>query len=518
MNRKSTIMWRLAVLGLIASLVPLGIYALDKHGQVDTERMLDVSVSIRTMSHVTVDKFGDSVWEIGNGSGFLVASGNCEVWTNHHVIEDAALIEVYPRGWSRTAGISARIVNATPRSDVAILELEHCSDLPVAILGNSDLVRPGDATFAVGNPLGRNPDSISRGIISHTQRYRDSSIPYLQTDAAINPGNSGGALFDHDGRVIGISTAIDTTRYGTNVGIGFAVPINQVMRDVADLRRGPPSWGDAGLSNIVTTLTPDEAEVFEVPGGMGALVVTRQPEQGPSEGKLRVHDVIYRINDTPIKNTEQAVRMIGQQRVGDTISLDLIREGDRRSVEIVLGEGWKADSVPAPDDYEGYLGMTLEMWDTADGDRGQFKQPVITRVHSLGPAHRARISSSQKSILINGPFVVPYLLDVKTVTGVAYQGKFHRVASVDEVEQFAEQAYRDGNPLLLEIELWARANPRDAKTALELEDTAFFKLMPGRAIADVPDPYVRKVLGRGTTRPPFEFVKQAAGFNDTRKL
>jgi len=92
MNRKSTIMWRLAVLGLIASLVPLGIYALDKHGQVDTERMLDVSVSIRTMSHVTVDKFGDSVWEIGNGSGFLVASGNCEVWTNHHVIEGAALI------------------------------------------------------------------------------------------------------------------------------------------------------------------------------------------------------------------------------------------------------------------------------------------------------------------------------------------------------------------------------------------------------------------------------------------
>jgi len=518
MNRKSTIMWRLAVLGLIASLVPLGIYALDKHGQVDTERMLDVSVSIRTMSHVTVDKFGDSVWEIGNGSGFLVASGNCEVWTNHHVIEDAALIEVYPRGWSRTAGISARIVNATPRSDVAILELEHCSGLPVAILGNSDLVRPGDETFAVGNPLGRNPDSISRGIISHTQRYRDSSIPYLQTDAAINPGNSGGALFDHDGRVIGINTAIDSTRYGTNVGVGFAVPINQVMRDVAELRRGPPSWGDAGLSGIVATLTPDEAEVFEVPEGMGAMVVTRSPEQGPSAGKLLVHDVIYRVNDTPIRNAEQVVRMIGQQRVGDTIALDLVRDGDRQNVEIVLGEGWKANTVPAPDDYDGYLGMTLEMWDSADDDRGQFKQPVITKVHSLGPAHRARISSSQRSLLINGPFVVPYLLDVKTVTGVAYQGKFHRIADVGELEQFAERAYRDGKPLLLEIELWARANPRDAKTELELEDTAFFKLVPGRAIADVSDPNVRKVLGRGTTRPPFEFVKQAAGFSDSREL
>ena len=188
MNRKSTILWRLAVLGLFASLVPLGFYALDRHDQIDTNRMLDVSVSIRTMSHVTVDTFGDSVWEISNGSGFLVSSRNCEVWTNQHVIENAALIEVYPRGWQSTAGIPARVINATPRSDIAILELDDCTDLPVAKLGNSDLVMPGDETFAVGNPLGRNPDSISRGIISHTQRYREGSTPYLQTDAANKSG------------------------------------------------------------------------------------------------------------------------------------------------------------------------------------------------------------------------------------------------------------------------------------------------------------------------------------------
>ena len=75
---------------------------LEKHDEIDTDRMLDVSVSIRTMSHVTVDTFGDSVWEISNGSGFLVSSRTCEVWTNHHVIDNAALIEVYPRGWQRT--------------------------------------------------------------------------------------------------------------------------------------------------------------------------------------------------------------------------------------------------------------------------------------------------------------------------------------------------------------------------------------------------------------------------------
>jgi serine protease Do len=363
MNRKSTIVWRLAVLGLFASLVPLGIYALDKHDEIDTDRMLDVSVSIRTISHVTVDTFGDSVWEVSNGSGFLVSSRSCEVWTNHHVIDNAALIEVYPRGWQRTAGIPARVINATPRTDIAILQLDDCTNIPVAKLGNSDLVKPGDETFAVGNPLGHNPDSISRGIISHTRRYREGSTPYLQTDAAINPGNSGGALFDRAGNVIGINTAIDTTRYGANLGVGFAVPINLVMQVVGDLREGPPSWGDAGLSAIVSALTPDEAEVFKVPHGGGALVVTSTPTEGPSEGKVLVHDVIYQINNTSVIDADQVTRMIGQHRVGETLVLALIRDGEQQSVEITLGEGWRADAVPQADKYDGYLGMTLEMWE-----------------------------------------------------------------------------------------------------------------------------------------------------------
>ena len=80
---------------------------------VDTEAMLDVSVSIRTISHVSIDSYGDSVWTPTAGSGFLVSSDNCEVWTNHHVIADAALIEVFPRGWNKAHGISAKLVNST---------------------------------------------------------------------------------------------------------------------------------------------------------------------------------------------------------------------------------------------------------------------------------------------------------------------------------------------------------------------------------------------------------------------
>jgi len=511
MNMKSTILWRLAVLGLFVSLVPLGIYTLEKHDRVDTDSMLDVSVSIRTMSHVTVDKFGDSVWEISNGSGFLVAANNCEVWTNHHVIADAALIEVFPRGWDRAQGIPATVINSTPRSDIAILELDDCIGVPAAWLGDSDLVQPGDETFAVGNPLGRNPDSISRGIISHTQRYREGTTPYLQTDAAINPGNSGGALFDRKGHVIGISTAIETTRYGTNLGVGFAVPINLVKQVVAELRQGPPSWGDAGFSDIVSALTADEAEVFDVPGGGGALVVTRTPEEGPSSGQIFVHDVIYSINGSGVTDTEQVVRMIEQHRAGENLELALIRDGEQQTVNIKLGEGWMADAIPEPDKYEGYLGMTLEMWDAEEGDRAKFKRPVITKVHSMGPAHKAHIASSQKSIVINGPYVIPYLLDVKTVTGVAYKGEFHSVSTVDEVEKFASDAFQTGNPLLLEIEFWARSNPRDHKTSLELAGTSFYKLQPQRALADAPQTRFGELGERENSNQPYRFTEARGG-------
>ena len=482
MNRKGTLMWRMAVLGLFASMVPIGLYALDQYNSVDTDKMLNVSVSIRTMSHVTVDKFGDSVWDTGTGSGFLISSENCEVWTNHHVIDEAAVIEVYPRGWNRASGIPARVVNSTPRSDIAILQLDSCDNMPQAVLGDSGLVKPGDETFAVGNPLGRNPDSISRGIISHTERYRIAGIPFLQTDAAINPGNSGGALFNSDGQVIGINSAIDTTRNGTNVGVGYAVPINLAKQVVAELRQGPPSWGDAGFTENISMLTPDEAEVFNVPEGNGALVVTKAPEEGPSAGVLQAHDVIYQINQVGVTDTAEVVRMIGQHNVGETLSLNLIRDGELQTVEITLGEGWKADETPAPDIYDGYLGMTLEMWGEEEDDRGKFKKPVITKVHSLGPAHKAYISSSQKTAYMRGPFMVPFILDVKTVTGVAFQGQYHPVATVEEVQEFAEEAYAARKPLLLEIEYWARSNPTDVKAELELAGTSFFKLSPEPAV------------------------------------
>jgi hypothetical protein len=100
------------------------------------------------------------------------------------------------------------------------------------------------------------------------------------------------------------------------------------------------------------------------------------------------------------------------------------------------------------------------------------------------------------------------------VTGVAYEGKFHAISDVDELETFAARAYREGKPLLLEIELWARANPLNRKDELRHQSTAFFKLKPERAMADISSPELRAVLGRGVSRPPFEITRRLASFND----
>ncbi len=488
MSVKGKILWLTAALGLLFTLVPVAIYSFEGGANVDTEVMLDVSVSIKTISHVRIDKIGDSVWNMGVGSGVLVSSNECEVWTNEHVIAGAAVIEVFPRKWAHASGIPATVVNATPRSDIAVLRMESCEGISEAKLGNSDTVQPGDETYAVGNPLGHNPDSISRGIISHTKRYLTDTTPYLQTDAAINPGNSGGALFNRNGEVIGINTAIASTESGTNVGIGYAIPVNLVKKVSAQLRTGPPSWGHAGIGDLISSLTPDEADVFKVPDGHAAIILTKEPTKGPSVGKLRLHDVIFKIDDIAVTDAAQAVRVLNSYDAGDTATFHLIRAGQVASVDVTLEEGWKADDTVSAEYYDGYLGMTIEMWSDEEGELGQFTHPVITMVHSLGPAHKAQIASSQRTFGYRGPFVIAYQLDVKTITGVVFDGEYHPVETVQALERVTAKAHAAGRPLLLEIEFWVRSNAPGPATALQHATTRFFRLTPAAAMVPLPNP------------------------------
>ena len=452
--------------------------------EVDTEAMRDVSVSIRAISHVSTDSYGDSVWAPSSGSGFLVSSETCEVWTNHHVIDDAAVVEVFPRGWQKSHGIPARVINATPQLDVAILQMESCDNMPVARLGDSDLVTTGDETFVVGNPFGRNPDSVSRGIISHTERYLASPAPYFQTDAAVNPGNSGGALFNHKGVVIGLTTAIANNKSGSNVGIGYALPLNDVVDVVAKLRNGPPSWGDAGIKGVLAALTAEEAAIFNVPNGGAAVSVMRSPETGPSKDLIRARDVIYEVDGKPITNPSHVHRIINAKAPGEEVTFSLIRDGKVANVAVNLTNGWnQAETDHKAEEYKGLLGMKVEMWTEQDGFRGQYSSPVITKIHSMGPAHRGFIVSSQSSVAMRGPIVTPVQLSVRTVTGVVLEGKYQPISDISTLNQVALEAYEANKALLLEIESWGR-NPSELNEPLKHNTTAFYRIVPEPSVEE----------------------------------
>ncbi len=464
---------------LLAILAAISYLGYSEKSPVDTESMLDVSVSIRTISHVSIDNYGDSVWAPGTGSGFLVSSHNCEVWTNQHVIDDAAVIEIFPRGWQKSHGIIATVINSTPHTDIAILQMESCDGMPAAQLGNSNQASVGDETYVVGNPFGRNPDSVSRGIISNTSRYLAGPAAYFQTDAAVNPGNSGGALFNRDGAVIGLTTAIASTSSGSNVGIGYALPINIVLDKVAALRSGPPSWGDAGINDIIAGLTIEEAAIFQVPDGYGAINITRAPEAGPSAGKLMARDVIYKIDNQAVINPAQVKRIIGNRKPNDSVNFSLIRNGESLLVSVTLADGWSDFEKPEDkaQDYTGLLGMKVEMWSSEEGERGQFDTPVITQVYSLGPAHLSFIASSQSTVSMRGRVMIPVQISVNTITGVVIEGEYNPVADIPTLEQFASKAYDSKLPILLEIESWYR-DPENFFKPLEYSTTAFHKIQP----------------------------------------
>ncbi len=486
MTKKAKNAWRIGVLGLLVASIPLGIFWHRAQPRFDPEAMLDVSVWLKIISHVREDAVGDSVWEAASGSGFLVSSQSCEVWTSHHVIANAAVIEVYPRRWPGSSGIPASIVNSNPRTDIAILRMQNCDGIREARLGDSETLRPGDEVYAVGNPLGLNPNSISRGIVSHTNRIANGALPYLQTDAVITQGNSGGALFNRNGEVVGVSTATVANRNGNNTGISYALPINLVKEEIRLLHSGPPSWGDAGINDIATLLTPDEASLFRVPTGEAALILTETPTEGPGAGKLHDRDVIYQMDDTPITTAIQAFRFISGHFPNEPVVFHLIRDGEAKQVSITLADGWKAGETPAAEYYTGHLGMTVEMWNEEDPVQPRFDTPVITRVQSLGPAHMAYIASSQKTVARNGPLMFSLQLDIKTVTGAVYDGRYYPVNAVDTLERLASAAFDANDALLLEIETWTRSTPMGLEEPFQRRSTLFYKVTPALTTASTP--------------------------------
>jgi serine protease Do len=265
------------------------------------------------------------------GSGFIISAEGLIV-TNNHVVEGASEILVFLTDGTR---LPATLVGADNKADLAVLKVDAGRELPFVELGNSDSADVGDWVMAIGNPFGLG-GSVTLGIVS--ARNRDiQSGPYddfIQTDASINQGNSGGPLFDMDGKVVGINTAI-IARGGYSLGIGFAVPVNlarPVVTQLAEFGETRRGWLGVGID----TVSDEMAASLGRPNTNGALVidVTRT---GPGDGIIEQGDIIIEFNGRPIVRMRDLPRFVAETGVGEKVKVKVLREGAEVMLDVTLG-------------------------------------------------------------------------------------------------------------------------------------------------------------------------------------
>ena len=277
----------------------------------------------------------------GIGSGVIVSSDGYII-TNNHVVsdrsgEDADEVLVLLNDGRE---LEAEIIGSDPLTDVAIIKVD-AEDLPAIAMADSDNIKVGDVVFAIGNPM-QVGLTVTQGIVSATNRtigiYGDRGYEsFIQTDASINPGNSGGALIDSQGRLIGINSAI-ISRSGGNIGIGFAIPSNlaiSISQQLAD--SGEVKRGFLGVS--ISDVSPDLAEAFDMDSTDGVLINGVEEDSAADKGGIKRGDIILSLNGKPVKSANQFRIRIGHTSPGTEIEMELLRDGDRKTVTAKIGEG-----------------------------------------------------------------------------------------------------------------------------------------------------------------------------------
>ncbi|MGF1648845.1 MAG: Do family serine endopeptidase [Hyphomicrobiaceae bacterium] len=268
------------------------------------------------------------------GSGFVVDSDEGLIVTNNHVIEGADEITVVFRDGRRLK--VDKVLGVDKKTDLALLKVTPDQKLASVPWGSSDDIRVGDWVLAIGNPFGLG-GSVSLGIISAKQRDIRSGPydDYLQTDAAINKGNSGGPLFNMQGEVIGVNTAIISPT-GGSIGIGFAVPSDVAITIVDQLRRyGEVRRGWLGVN--IQTVTEEIARSLKLKPEFGALV-SSVTSGGPSEkAGLKPGDVIVKFNNRDVVTMRTLPRLVARTGQGQVVPVELLRDGQRVSVNIEIG-------------------------------------------------------------------------------------------------------------------------------------------------------------------------------------
>ena len=266
------------------------------------------------------------------GSGFIIDPGGLIV-TNNHVIDGADQITVTLNDGT---SLPAKLIGRDEKTDLALLKVKSKTPLPYAKFGNSDKARIGDWVMAIGNPFGLG-STVTAGIVS--ARNRDINAgPYddfIQTDAPINRGNSGGPLFDMDGDIVGINSAIFSPS-GGSVGIGFAIPSNMAKEVIDQLRKyGEARRGWLGVR--IQNVTPDIAEGLGLPSATGALVAEVTPGGPAAKGGLKNGDLITGFDGHAVPDSRTLPRIVADTPVGKAVTVAIVRDHKKQTVRVVLG-------------------------------------------------------------------------------------------------------------------------------------------------------------------------------------
>lgn len=289
------------------------------------------------------------------GSGVIINAEKGYVVTNNHVVDNATKIQIQ---LSDGRNYDGKVIGKDPSSDIALIQLQNAKNLTAIKIADSNTLRVGDYTVAIGNPYGLG-ETVTSGIISALGRSglnRENYEDFIQTDAAINRGNSGGALVNLKGELIGINTAI-LAPDGGNIGIGFAIPSNMVKNLTAQMEEfGQVRRGELGI--IGAELNSEIAKVMKADAQRGAFITQVLANSAAEKAGIKAGDVIVTLNGKALNNFSSLRAQVGSLPVGTKMTLGLLREGKPLTVVVELQQS-SGNKVQSATIYPGIEGAEL---------------------------------------------------------------------------------------------------------------------------------------------------------------